>query len=59
MLINIFNYKGHIICIRAYEGVYETMVSGDMVYKSYEESTAVQKGKEFVDTLPITPSSNL
>jgi len=59
MLINIFNYKGHIICIRAYNGLYETIVSGDTIYRSYEESTAVQRGKEFVDTLPETPSSKL
>ena len=59
MLINIFNYKGHIVCVRAYNGIYETIVSGETVYRSYEESTAVQKGKEFVDTIPETPPSKL
>ena len=59
MLINIFNYKGHIVCVRAYNGIYETIVSGETIYKSYEESTAVQKGKEFVDTIPETPPSKL
>jgi hypothetical protein len=59
MLINIFNYKGHTVCIRAYNGIYEYIVSGEVVGTIYDEETAVSKAKEYIETLPQTPNSNL
>lgn len=59
MLINVFNYKGHIICIRAYSGTYETLVYGNIVSVTYSEAEAVQSGKDYIKTLPETPDSKL
>lgn len=59
MLINVFNYKGHIVSIRAFSGVYETLAYGEIVATTYSESEAVKAGKDHIDTLQVTPPSML
>lgn len=58
MLINVFTYKGHTICIRAFGGVYEYLVSGSIEGTEYSETDAVAAGKSFVDLISSTPNKS-